>query len=372
MTSVEPVAAAIADPVVRRRRHGSLPRRLRSANTRWLTVLVASVLGLSLLTFALDTWMTVAVFAVPLLLGSFVLPIGRLVVLAVVVAVASGVDTALALAADDGLDPHRWADVGVVTLLAAVVVVSARIRADLGVPVTRGESMLADLRDRIRADSTLPALPNGWHAEAVVRSAGGASFAGDFVVAAMTEDQRIFEVAVVDVSGNGLNAGTKALSLSGAFGGLLGAVPTEQFLPAANTFLLRQQWPEGFATAIHLTLDLTSGAFEVRTAGHPPAVQFHSGSGRWEVHTGGGPVLGLLARAQYDGRRGELMPGDALLLYTDGVVETPNRDIALGIDALIGNAERLVTRDFEGGAAELIDCVDSTSDDRALVLIHRR
>ena len=42
---------------------------------------------------------------------------------------------------------------------------------------------------------------------------------------------------------------------------------------AANDYLLRQEWEEGFATAVHLSLDLATGRFEVRTAGHPPAVQ---------------------------------------------------------------------------------------------------
>ena len=88
---------------------------------------------------------------------------------------------------------------------------------------------------------------------------------------------------MVDVSGKGEQAGTRALLLSGAFGGLLSALPPAEFLPAANDYLLRQDWDEGFATAIHLSLDLATGDFEIRTAGHPPAVQLAAGSGRWAV-----------------------------------------------------------------------------------------
>jgi serine phosphatase RsbU (regulator of sigma subunit) len=231
--------------------------------------------------------------------------------------------------------------------------------------------MLVDLRDRLRAQSELPSLPRGWYAEAVMRSAGGASFAGDFIVAAKTADDRVLEVAVVDVSGKGLDAGTRALLLSGAFGGLLGSLPQEKFLPAANAYLLRQQWGEGFATAIHLVLDLGTGDFHVRSAGHPPAVQFHAGSGRWETLSSEGPVLGLIDEAQFAACSGRLSPGDALMLYTDGLVETPQRDISLGIDKLLGEAERLVTHGFEQGASRLIDRVESANDDRALLLIHR-
>ena len=54
------------------------------------------------------------------------------------------------------------------------------------------------------------------------------------------------------MSGKGVDAGTRALLLSGAFGGLLGALPSEEFLAASNDYLLRQGWDEGFATAVHV------------------------------------------------------------------------------------------------------------------------
>jgi serine phosphatase RsbU (regulator of sigma subunit) len=63
--------------------------------------------------------------------------------------------------------------------------------------------------------------------------------------------------------------------------------------------------------------------------------------------------------------------GDALLLYTDGLVESPNRDIAFGIDKLLGEAERLVQHGFAGGAERLVDSVNTETDDRALLLLYR-
>jgi serine phosphatase RsbU (regulator of sigma subunit) len=182
----------------------------------------------------------------------------------------------------------------------------------------------------------------------------------------------VLELAVVDVSGKGLNAGTRALLLSGAFGGLIGSVPPAQFLPAANGYLMRQEWGEGFATAVYLVLDLRTGEFEIRTAGHPPAVQLHAGSGRWVVEDSAGPVLGVIPGAEFSAARGRVQPGDALLLYTDGLVETPQRDLSLGIDKLLGEAERLATQGFDHGASRLVDRIASQNDDRALVLLHRR
>ena len=85
-----------------------------------------------------------------------------------------------------------------------------------------------------------------------------------------------------------------------------------------------------------------------------------------------GPALGLLEAADFETKRGRLAPGDALLLFTDGLVETARRDIALGIDKLAGLAERLVQSGFDGGAQRLLDSMEQTNDDRALVLVHRR
>jgi serine phosphatase RsbU (regulator of sigma subunit) len=206
----------------------------------------------------------------------------------------------------------------------------------------------------------------------VIRSAGGVSFSGDFLVATKTHDGRVLEVAVVDVSGKGIAAGTRALQLSGAFGGLLGALAPGDFLVAANDYLLRQEWGEGFATAVHLALDLETASFQVRTAGHPPAVQFHAGSGRWTVLSSAGPILGIMSRADFAPSTGQLQSGDALMLYTDGLVETPQKDITMGIDKLVGEAERLVARGFERGASRLVDRLASEGDDRALLLLHRR
>jgi hypothetical protein len=254
--------------------------------------------------------------------------------------------------------------------LGFLVLMSSFRRSRLGVAGIQGEQMFVDLRDRILRQGGIPALPDEWYAAAELRSAGGTPFAGDFVVTSRTGNR--LDVAVVDVSGKGQGAGTRALLLSGAIGGLLSALPPSEFLTGANTFLLQQDWDEGFATAIHLSLDLDTGQYVIRSAGHPPAALRHAGSGRWEVLECEGPVLGLIEGASFSATYGEMRRGDAMLLYTDGMVETRTRDIGSGIDKMLGQAERLLRGHFEGGAERLIDSLGSRSDDRALLLVHRR
>jgi hypothetical protein len=70
--------------------------------------------------------------------------------------------------------------------------------------------------------------------------------------------------------------------------------------------------------------------------------------------------------------QGRLGRNDALLLYTDGLVERPGRDISLGIDRLIGEGERLVRQGFAGSARGLVDKLGASNDDCAVVVLERR
>lgn len=311
--------------------------------------------------------MPLSMFVIPVLLGGYVLSLPTLYLLIAVIGIAL-----VAQAVMHGLDQLYVGEVVVISVATLVVLGTVRSRASRGFRGAVGESMLVDLRDRLLAQGEMPTLPRGWEVEVVHRSAKHSTFSGDFLVAARSADGLVLEIAVVDVSGKGMAAGTRALLLSGAFGGLIGSVPPPEFLPAANAYLLRQEWAEGFATAVHLVVNLTTGEYQVRSAGHPPAVSFQSGSGRWQTLDATGGLLGVFEKDEYLPASGQLLPGDALLLYTDGLVETPSRDLADGIDKLEGEAERLIAEGFRHGARKLIDAVAaSAQDDRALVLIWR-
>ena len=97
--------------------------------------------------------------------------------------------------------------------------------------------------------------------------------------------------------------------LSGAFGGLLGSVPHADYLPACNAYLQRGGPPEGFVTAVHLTLDLVTGDYLISSAGHPPAAHFEVGSGRWRLTDARGIVLGVVPDMRSVPDSGSLRPG---------------------------------------------------------------
>jgi len=266
--------------------------------------------------------------------------------------------------------------IATIVLTAAFADVSARTREKLGLQGLRGDQMLVELRDRLRAQGKLPELGEGWGSAVVLRPAGGSSFGGDFVVSAC--DGKTLEVALVDVSGKGIDAGTRALLLSGAFGGLLGSVPREEFLPACNAYMRRGSATEGFVTAVHVALDLTSGEYVLSSAGHPPAAHYDAAASRWRLTRAHGIVLGVvpdLHGAATEQERGVLQRGDALMLYTDGLIEAPGRDIDAGTDRLLAEADEMLTSSsFKTGAPALVTTMQQvigSSDDCALVLLWR-
>jgi hypothetical protein len=348
--------------VVSRLRRDPPPEQLALPGLVLLSL--ASIPGSTLLGIEL---VPTAFQVVPLLGGALLLRRRAMRWLLAAVALSVGFDLL-----DLGLRVVRPGALLVLLATALVAYEFARSRDETGLAGATGDTLLLELRTRLQQQGRLPALPAGWDGDVVVRPAGGAPFAGDFVVSALTQDDRTLELALVDVSGKGIEAATRALLLSGALGGLLGSLRPEEFLPAGNRYLDRQEWDEGFATAVHLVVDLRSGAYSVESAGHPPVAHFDAGSGRWSLLSAEGLALGLVPDVAYAAVAGRLDRGDALLLYTDGLVEIPGRDLSVGIDKLLGAAERLVTHGFRGGADVLVrEVAGAANDDRGLVLLWR-
>jgi hypothetical protein len=343
-------------------------RQVITRNRRVAMVLALVTIAVAIIAAHVSAWLvSPGVMILPILCGGLLLWPRALRILVAIGAVGLLYDVVL----------HK-AGPGIVVTIAATAYfadVLSNTRGKLGTRGMRADRMMIELRDRIRAQGTLPVLGEGWESSVVLRPAGGSSFGGDFVIS--HSDGKTLEVALVDVSGKGMDAATRALLLSGAFGGVLGSVPREQFLPAANAYLRRGPADEGFVTAVHLSIELSSGEYTLYSAGHPPAAKFDAGSGTWRTSAARGIVLGVvpdLAAVPDVPEEGVLRRGDAIILYTDGMVEAPGRDIDEGIARLLGEAERLVVAGFKTGAPELVTTMQRTvgsGDDCALVLIWR-
>ncbi len=356
-------AARLAQGVRQRVVGGAISERNRFA----LLILLTTTIGLAQLHWSAQLPRSVFL-PVVLIVGLFLRP--RLLLISYGYVLSWVV---LGIAVDEDNRPTASAALLALGVCMAVMYPLSRSRAELGVYGNRGDRMLLDLRDRHRFMARMPQLPPGWRAESFVAAANGDSFSGDFLISHATPSIGRLEFVLADVSGKGQRAGTRSMLLSGALSALIGQVEPDRYLPAANSYLVRSHWREGFASAAYLVLDTTSGEFSVRSAGHPPVFQFHRETGEWTpMSARGGPVLGVMDGMAFPSTSGRLERGDALLLYTDGVVESRDARLDDGIDWMLGAVERSRRAGFDGVAATLCGGARcGNADDRAVLVVWR-
>lgn len=338
----------------------------RSSQVQVLLMLSAAVV-LTVLAAMLTDQVPATIWLLWLLVGVLVLRFGPLMILSVEVLVASVV----AQIALGGFDRPRVLAAELTIALAVAVACYLSSRQRSGLPVALSETLLAQLRDRLQAQGTVPKLPHGWHSQSAMLTAHGTGYAGDFLVANLRGLNHL-DLVLVDVCGKGVAVGPQALQFAGALGGLIGTVPQRDLMHAANDFLLRQNSDDSFATAVHVEVNLQTGDYSIVSAGHPPALRWHATLGVWQVDNARGLALGILPTPEHTPSRGRLQPGEALMFYTDGVIERPDRDLDDGIDWLRETAGRVMReRGFANLAAGVIHQVRRGDDDRAILVLGR-
>ncbi|MDN4174668.1 PP2C family protein-serine/threonine phosphatase [Nocardioides sp. SOB77] len=332
---------------------------------------VVVLLGIGVLLAGLVSWadyetLPATTYFVWLLLGMLTLRFEALLPL-------TGLVLVVALAAMVHAGPLTGARVAVAAtlLVSSALILYQSSRQRSGLPAPLSEALLAELKGRLQAQGKVPPLPPGWSAQSAMLASHGAGYAGDFLVADLTDDGRRLEMVLVDVCGKGVAVGPQALQFAGALGGLIGALPPAELLRAANRFLLRQRSDESFATAVHVLVDLTDGAWTVTSAGHPPALRYVAADTTWHVDGARGTALGVVPDPELHASTGTLGPGEALMFYTDGVVESRDTDLDEGIAWLQRTARQAVARGFAGAARRVLAEVPRGDDDRAVLILHR-
>ena len=118
------------------------------------------------------------------------------------------------------------------------------------------------------------------------------------------------------------------------------------------------------------------GNFIYVNAGHPPPLHFHADGVTTLKQTG--MVLGPSATASYSRGFLALEPGDALLLYTDGMIEATNPDgEEFGVERLKSAFFELRDKKADEIVRALVAKVgeygegDAAEDDRTVVVVKR-
>jgi phosphoserine phosphatase RsbU/P len=193
----------------------------------------------------------------------------------------------------------------------------------------------------------LPALP-GY--ELAVRLIPALQTSGDFYDVVKLIDGRV-ALIIADVVDKGVGAAlymamSCALLRSSLFDH--GGAP-EAVFKAVNERLLAYATADQFVTVFLGVLEPESGTLIYANAGHNPPIWLRRNEApRWLASTG--PPLAIVETMAWEQQRLELLPGDVLVLYTDGVTESENqREGFYGQDRLLR-----VTSDAYGLSAEAL------------------
>lgn len=174
------------------------------------------------------------------------------------------------------------------------------------------------------------------------------ALAGDIYDYAQSDDDSV-AVLVADVVGHGTSAAMMTSLVKSAFH----AAAVDNFAPTAVVAQvqssLRAFEASRFVTLVCARLNTQSGQLTYVNAGHPPPlVRRRDGSPLLLESTG--PLLSsAFDSIVFRERTTEFAPEDSLLLYTDGVIETPGESGLFGLPRMIS----LYTESVNRGAALL-------------------
>jgi serine phosphatase RsbU (regulator of sigma subunit) len=122
---------------------------------------------------------------------------------------------------------------------------------------------------------------------------------------------------------------------------------------------------------VNVRVDLRTGEFIVTNAGHPPVLHWNRIWSTWDLDSARGTALGLVNNPSMRQSKGMVDPGEALMLYTDGVVETRDNDVDVGIESLRETATKAVRTGFDDAARRVLATIKGDDDDRAVLILHR-
>ena len=170
-------------------------------------------------------------------------------------------------------------------------------------------------------------------------------------------------IAIGDISGKGVSAALLMASLHASLRSqtLNGAGDLGVKIANVNRLLYNASDSNRYATFFYAELDCNLRTLHYVNGGHNPPAVLRKKDGAWQVFRlgDGGPVVGLLAGAAYGQQMLQLLPGDILLAFTDGISEAMNAtEDEWGEDRMIAEAQAHA----ELNAAELMQHLFRAAD----------
>jgi sigma-B regulation protein RsbU (phosphoserine phosphatase) len=192
--------------------------------------------------------------------------------------------------------------------------------------------------------------------EVAARSIPSAELGGDFVAYADAGSGRV-ALLVADVAGHGASAAMLTGMVKYAFDSAHadGCDPQKTVRKVLDG--LRSFEPRRFVTLLVVLLDPERGALEWVNAGHPPGLHWSPGHAPARLTPTGLIASSAFADRIWTAEKRPLLPGDRLLLFTDGLVELEREGEQFGLERIL---ECIAARS-EGGPP-LIDDLLAAAD----------
>ncbi|MEZ4518288.1 MAG: PP2C family protein-serine/threonine phosphatase [Chloroflexota bacterium] len=162
---------------------------------------------------------------------------------------------------------------------------------------------------------------DGW--EFATRFEAAQQVGGDFYdFFPLPGDPGRWGIVIADVSDKGVPAALfMALSRTTIRNVALRGRSPSEVLTWANRYIQEDSQSDMFLTAFYGALDTRNGQFTYASAGHNPPLWWQSATGEFVQLMPTGPLLGVFGTCGCTETTIELAPGDALVLYTDGLTE---------------------------------------------------
>lgn len=197
---------------------------------------------------------------------------------------------------------------------------------------------------------------------------------GDFFAVEQTDRGLVF--ALGDVGGKGLAAGMWVTHLIGLIRTHTAVDSNPESIAAAvNRDIARLSPIEPLSTMFIGRIDSNNGVLDYCSAGHPAGLLLRADS-RLESLSEGGPVLGVVPAASFDCGSVQLLPGDALLVCSDGILESfDEADLEFGVHRLETEFRRAQGASAEATLFSVLGAVQDfaaprpLADDMTLVII---
>lgn len=151
---------------------------------------------------------------------------------------------------------------------------------------------------------------------------------GDFYDFFPIDDHRV-GFTIADVSGKGVPAAifmAVSRTLIKATG--LRDMPSNECIFTVNNMLCGESVDSMFVTVFYGIYDLKTGVIDFTNAGHNPPYILHADGSVEMLNSECNLVLGAIEGMSFKNESLQLNPGDAIVMYTDGVTEAENIDHA--------------------------------------------